>query len=79
MPDFGPRYPIAALCEATGLSAIALSRRLGLSKTWANKTSRRGGLTEYAADRVAVALGLHPANVWDSWLGDTALAEQVGR
>jgi len=57
------RYPLQALVDASGLGEDALRRRVGLSGTMLQR-AREMGLTDKAADRYAVRVGLHPFEVW---------------
>lgn len=60
-------YPFAELEAAAGGSASCLCRLLRIS--WATLGRlRSAGLSEEQADRFAVRLGLHPAEVWPGWL-----------
>lgn len=47
------------------------SRVLGVSRSTIHRW-RRGGLTCRTADRVAIALNLHPAILWPDWLDDVS-------
>lgn len=60
------RYPLAPLAEAVGVDTSRLARILGLSgSTW--KAYREHGMTERAADRLAVKAGFHPCEIWPDW------------
>ncbi len=52
-------------------STATIAMRLGVSArtVWRWRAS---GLTELQADRVAVAAGLHPGSVWDTWWSTAA-------
>ena len=65
-----PRYsadPIFSLVGDTGLRKF--SRLTGVSES-GMKNWRKVGLTSLAADRAAVALGLHPVSLWPTWFDD---------
>lgn len=63
----GPRYPLAELERLVGHPSTAdLARRTGLDAREVARY-RTQGLTHEAADRAAVAFGLHPLNVWPSY------------
>ncbi|HEU5085704.1 MAG TPA: hypothetical protein VFU14_20350 [Acidimicrobiales bacterium] len=68
-----PRYPLAALIEATGRSEAELARMVGLSGS-SLVAARERGLIESAAERYAVRAGLHPFNVWPE-MADAAVAD----
>lgn len=57
------RYSMEPLAAASGVPLPSLGRVLGVSgSTW--QDARKHGVGERAADRYAVRLGLHVANVW---------------
>ncbi len=61
------RWPIAPLLTATGHPpATQLAARIGVSvrTIW---RWHHTGLDDCQADRAAVALGFHPANIWTTW------------
>lgn len=60
-----PRISIEPLVERYG-NGSALARALGCDHTQVSRW-RSQGLPLDSADRVAVALGLHPAEVWPDW------------
>lgn len=66
-PD-APRYPLADLVAATGLTEAALARDIGLSGTTL-KNARENGFSASSADRYAVRAGLHPFEVWPEMVG----------
>jgi hypothetical protein len=39
----------------------------GTDRSLVHRWNRAGGVPEVSADRVAVALGLHPINIWPNW------------
>jgi hypothetical protein len=57
-----PRLPLAPLVERYG-SVSALARALGRERITVSKWNTRG-LPAVSADEVAVAVGLHPVEVW---------------
>lgn len=60
------RYPLEPLADAVGMTVAALGREVGMSGATRTKVETFG-LTEAAADRYAVRLGLHPWEVWQDW------------
>ncbi|MDQ6782724.1 MAG: hypothetical protein M3063_04640 [Actinomycetota bacterium] len=58
-----PIEPLSAMCPGPGDPIMLLSRRLGISGGNIHRACR-AGLTWSLADRWAVALGFHPAEVW---------------
>lgn len=60
-----PRLPLAPLVERYG-SVSALARALGRDRIVVSKWNTRG-LPAVSSDDVAVALGLHPVEVWPDW------------
>jgi hypothetical protein len=64
----GPRWPIEPLL-ATGVTPAQLRARLGGA---GYQRATVDGLSDQQADRIAIALGHHPANVWPDW-ADAAL------
>ncbi len=59
-----PFEPLERLYAAThGRNACAMARRVGIDRQ-AVYRGRTDGLSEALADRWAVALGWHPAEVW---------------
>jgi len=81
-PPRQPRYPLeplAALCRArhhpanethntdTMTSIGIVIAVTGTDAAVVHRWNRRGGIPEVSADRVAVALGLHPINIWPNW------------
>lgn len=58
-----------------GLSAVGWGYRTWQQKAW-YRAQASGKITESAADRLAVDLGLHPAEIWgDAWWELTAVEE----
>lgn len=73
MTTKGPRFRLDALAERHGCTLAALAGLCNLSgSTW--KQYRDGGVSERVADRLAVKLGYHPAEVWPEWL-DVSMAK----
>lgn len=65
MRRVSPRLPLAPLVERYG-SISALARALGRDYAQVQKWSS-DGVPERSADRIAVAVGLHPVDVWPDW------------
>lgn len=66
------RFSIADLEAHLGpASTSAIARSLGVTTrtVWRWRST---GLTELQADRAAIAAGLHPGNVWDTWWATAA-------
>jgi len=53
--------------DAAGATAENVARYLGLSGRQAVYRFRRAGMTEPDAERCALALGVHPVNLWPDW------------
>lgn len=49
------------------LSLTVIARHLGVTARTVSRMIRAGTLTADQADRHAVALGTHPALIWDTW------------
>lgn len=61
------RWPLEPLLAASGCATVsAIEARTGLPRGIGRRWVTHG-LTDDAADRVAVALGRHPAEVWPDW------------
>lgn len=75
------RYPLAPLAQAMGITLhhvgyrepgqppdghTELAERLGITRQWAHQLEHRG-LTDLAADRAAIRIGKHPADIWTTW------------
>lgn len=61
------RWPLAPLLVAAGHPPVAhLAQQIGVATRTVWRWHHRG-LTDTQADRAAIALGLHPANVWTHW------------
>src|SRR5215469_8987929 len=56
------------------MSRLALERCSGIPARMLIRYEAEGGFTFLAADRVAVALGVHPASLWPDWF-DVSIAE----
>jgi hypothetical protein len=67
------RYPAINLLATftAGTCDQQMADRLGISRscivTW---RTRHTTIREYEADRYAIRLGLHPVEVWNSWIDD---------
>lgn len=73
------RWPLEPLLAVTNLPNVrALERAAGLTSGAGRRWEHRG-LTDETADRVAVALGRHPAEVWPDWADRWLVAEQAAR
>lgn len=73
------RYPIGPLLDVMvgrGMSRTAAARLLGMSGSSLQDATRLGLLVK-AADRCAMKAGLHPVEVWPSWMDD--VLEDHGR
>lgn len=57
------RYDFGRLARVMGLSEYAAGVALGIDES-SLTLYRRVGMTELAADRIAVRAGFHPWNVW---------------
>jgi lambda repressor-like predicted transcriptional regulator len=68
-----PRLPLEPLVQRCG-SASALARATGIERTQLARW-RRDGVPLDSADRVAIAVGRHPAEVWPDWYIVTALLD----
>ena len=62
-PDDLLRWPLQPLLDASKLTRANVAAHLGITTTTLRDAERRG-LTDDQADRWAVGLGHHPANVW---------------
>lgn len=60
-----PRLPLEPLVARHG-GVSGLARALGRDRAQVGRW-RRQGVTLLSADRIAVALGLHPVEVWPDW------------
>lgn len=60
-----PRLPLAPLVELYG-SVSMLARALKRDRQVVSRWNAHG-LPAVSADEVAVALGLHPVEVWPNW------------
>lgn len=59
--------------------AVVLAARLGVSRKRLDRVRRRGGLTVFEADELAVRAGYHPAAVWPDWSEEVpSLCARVG-
>lgn len=61
------RYPFQPLLNAADLPRREVRRQLGISGTnWQDYLNR--GVTTRVADRLACAIGHHPAEIWPEWI-----------
>lgn len=60
-----PRLPLEPLVARFG-GVSGLARALGRDRAQVGKWRQRG-VTLDTADRIAVAVGLHPCEVWPEW------------
>lgn len=61
------RFPLAPLLVAANRPTHAtVAEVMGVKTTTVHQWVQRG-LSTHMADRLAVAFGLHPAEVWDGW------------
>ena len=66
------RFSIADLEAHLGPASTAtIARSLGVTTRTVWRW-RSAGLTELQADRAAIAAGLHPGTVWDTWWATAA-------
>jgi len=49
------------------MSIVQFGRRVGISPAQLHRW-KHDGLTTSAADRIAIALDRHPAEIWPEWL-----------
>lgn len=69
-----PRVPLEPLVRRYG-TVSTLARALGKDRMQVSRW-RRDGVPVVSADHIAVALGMHPVEVWPDWYEVTAaLAE----
>jgi lambda repressor-like predicted transcriptional regulator len=73
MTPASPRLPLEPLVTRHG-GVSALARALGRDRSQVGKWRRRGVSLD-RADAIAVALGLHPVEVWPEWYTVTEEAE----
>jgi len=64
-----PRLSLEPLVSMYG-SVSCLARALGRQRAQVQKW-RRNGVPLVSADRIAVAVGLHPVEVWPDWYAVT--------
>ena len=61
------RWPLQPLLDAIAHPPVStLAVRVGVSSRTVWRW-HHNGLTDHQADRVAIALGYHPANIWHDW------------
>ena len=59
------RLPFAALADAAGNPGVsALARQLGVTRRTVHRWQHAGHVPARHADRAAVRLGHHPAEIW---------------
>ena len=72
------RYTVKELVDLfpKDLGAGAIADHFGVVRTTVNKWRNDPTMTisEYAADRYAISLGIHPAELWMSWVDDVVNA-----
>lgn len=60
-------FPVEPLVAAAGVTSLAaLARRCGVGGSQM-RLYRENGMSARVADRLAVRVGLHPAEVWSDW------------
>jgi hypothetical protein len=68
------RYTVKELINLfpPDLGAGAIGDHFGVVRTTISKWRNNPDITisEYAADRYAISLGLHPAELWSTWIDD---------
>ena len=65
------RWPLQPLLDATAHTPVStLAVRVGVSARTVWRWHHTG-LTDHQADRAAIALGFHPANIWHDWHNPT--------
>lgn len=68
------RYPVKELLDLfpADLGAGAIGEHFGVVRTTISKWRNNPNITisEYAADRYAISLGIHPAELWSTWIDD---------
>jgi plasmid maintenance system antidote protein VapI len=69
-----PFAPVDSVLARRGLTVTAAAALFGVDRAQVNRW-RRVGLSDVQADRVAVALGLTPGELWAEWL-EGVMAEQ---
>lgn len=60
-----------------GDTLVQLAERTGMAKRTLNRWKERGSLPERSADRVAVALGVLPGEIWPWYLEDAVEEERA--
>ena len=68
------RYTVKELLDLfpKDLGAGAIGEHFGVVRTTVSKWRNNPNITisEYAADRYAISLGIHPAELWSTWIDD---------
>lgn len=62
------RFPLEPLAALTRLDQGELARVAGVSRRTVCRWKALG-MNQWIADRLAIALGYHPAVVWPEWYG----------
>ena len=73
-PARQPRVSLEPLLRRCGGNVSELSRAVKIERTQLAKW-RRDGVPIDSADRLACAVGCHPAEVWPEWYGLTVLVD----
>jgi hypothetical protein len=63
------RRALYRLARDRRVSVTHLARLVGLDRRTIQRLARRDKLRVDAADRIAVALGRHPCELWPTWFG----------
>lgn len=73
-----PRLAVDPLLYMYG-NVSALARAAGCPRSSLTRWQREGGIPLYTADRIAIQLRLHPAELWPEWyaVGDLATADEA--
>jgi hypothetical protein len=58
-----PRFPLDAI---TGYNHCELARHTGFAVRSIQRWTR-DGIPLWSADKLAISLGVHPANIWPDW------------
>lgn len=72
------RYPLAPLMQVSGIATMKSLRAIFPMNGTEYRRVIDDGLSEPQADRWAVKLGLHPAEVWPQWGHQACAAEDCG-
>lgn len=71
------RRALRALLADTQASIVATAGAIGVDPTTLHRLFTRDLIRYDAADRVAVALGHHPSELWPEWFAGTADDEET--